>query len=177
MGHAIRLTYFLRPYLADYLLSRFGPDGGNFCNGKLRRKEHPLLLYLNCTAGGNPPPLERVQQFARDRAPYTITISERRSRRSGYARRISMLGLFNFERLVFQQLMNELTAHISAHKRHGVQTIASVMDFMLIHGISPYHIDAEDLVRVVRDVQGRAEQNSAPSVPAGVRTAPAPSSR
>lgn len=174
MGHAVRLTYHLRPYLADYLRHRYGTITEPL-PASLRCEESPLVLYLNCTVSPRLPDSAQVERFARGRATYTIPITPRRARR--YGRFITVRGQRNFERLVYVQFMHELIAHIDAHKRHSVQALASIIDFMLANGINPHHIDAEDLARVVYNVRQRAASRfSAPTVPAPPAPPPAPSS-
>lgn len=167
---SVRLTYYLRPYLVDYLVHRYGiitePLPAN-----IRSEGSPLAVYLSCTVvGRHRPDAAKVQEFARTRTPYTIVINHHRANRHG--RYITLGGQRVFERLVYHQLIHELAAHINAHKRHGVQTIASIIDFMLANGISLDSIDPEHLKRVFHKT---ASKHSARTVPAPRTTAPAPS--
>jgi hypothetical protein len=99
MGRHFRLTYFLRPYLHDYIVQRFG-RGDAPLNPSVRSEEHPLVLWINCTAGRRRTDrADRVghSAFAQGRKPYTILISARRARRHGHG--VDMQGQRDFERL------------------------------------------------------------------------------
>jgi len=166
---SIRITYYLRPYLADYLVHRYGtitePLPAN-----IQSEGSTLALYLICTVGRHRPDVRKVEEFARTRTPYTIVINHHRANRHG--RYITLRGQRVFERLVYQQLIHELAAHINAHKRHGVQIIASIIDFMLANGISLDSIDPEHLKRVFHKA---ASKLSARTVPAPAAAVPSPS--
>lgn len=174
MSHGVRVTYYLRPYLADYLHHHYGTHSTPL-PPSVRSEESPLVLYLNCTLSRTRAQRDQLDAYAQGRAAYHLYISPRRARSLG--RYANLHGQRNFERLVYQQFMGQLITHIAAHKRHGVQLIASIIDFMLLNNIDPQHIDADHLRRVVYKVTNRGQRlkKSATTVPANSALTTAPS--
>jgi len=167
---SIRITYYLRPYLADYLAHHYGIHTEPLPPG-VRTDDSSLPLWMRCTIGGPRPGREQLEAHKVGRVPYTILITPRRARRTG--RFVTLRGQRDFERLVYQQFMAQLATHIRAHRYHGVQVIACIIDFMINNGISHDHIDADDLRRQVDRILKR--RPIAPSGPASNAPAPAPS--
>lgn len=167
MSHGVRVTYYLRPYLADYLHHHYASH--HQAINTLRAVDSPLVLWLNCTMGRKRADRKQVDAYAVGRTPYPVHISARRIERIG--RHISLAGMRNFERLVYQQFMSQLIVHIRAHQRHRVEVTSSIIDFLLNCNISPDHVDADDLRRRVHKFQAREQAIARKGSPIGPNTA------